>query len=77
MSLKSKKSESEVVKYKIIFEGEEQDEIFDTEQAAEDYALYLCACCEQGAEDLHMNNPGDYEDEECDEPEYEIIEVKI
>lgn len=30
--------------FKIIFDGEEQDEVFATEEEAEDYVLYLCAC---------------------------------
>lgn len=66
-----------MAKYKIIFGGEEEDDIFNTREAAEDYALYLRTCCRDGAEILHMSNPGDYEydedDFEC--PEYEIIEV--
>lgn len=64
-------------KFKIIFEGEEEDEVFDTEEAAEEYAVYLCGCASQGAEILHMSNPGDYEyDEDSDDdPEYEIIEI--
>ena len=30
-----------MAKYKIIFDGEEQDEVFRTEEDAEEYALYL------------------------------------
>ena len=64
-------------KYKIIFDGEEQDEIFATEEEAEEYALYLRSCSREGAEILHMSNPGDYEydDENFDYPEYEIVEI--
>ena len=64
-------------KYKIIFDGEEQDEIFDTEEEAEEHALYLSSCSRAGAEILHMSNPGDYDyDEETfEEPDYEIIEI--
>lgn len=64
-------------KYKIIFEGEEEDDIFDTEEAAEEYADYLVSCTREGAEILHMSNPGDYDYDEDDfeDPEYEIIEV--
>ncbi len=66
-----------MAKYKIIFDGEEQDEVFSTEAAAEDYALYLCSCSRDGAEILHMSNPGDYDYDEnsFEEPEYEIVEV--
>ncbi len=63
-------------KYKIIFDGEEQDEVFSTEKDAEEYALYLCSCSQQGAEILHMSNPGDYDyDEDTYEyPDFEIVE---
>lgn len=66
-----------MAKYKIIFDGEEQDEVFSTEDSAEEYALYLRSCSRQGAEDLHMSNPGDYDyDEDSFEaPDYEIVEV--
>ena len=47
-------------KFKVIFDGEECDEIFDTEEDAEEYALYLSSCSREGAEILHMSNPGDY-----------------
>ncbi len=64
-------------KYKIIFDGEEEDDIFDTEEAAEEYADYLVSCTREGAEILHMSNPGDYDYDEDDfeGPEYEIVEV--
>lgn len=70
--------EALTTKYKIIFDGEEQDEVFDTEKAADEYGLYLCSCSRLGAEILHMSNPGDYDyDEETfEESEYEIIEVE-
>lgn len=66
-----------MAKYKIIFDGEEQDEVFNTEEAAEDYALYLCSCSRDGAEILHMSNPGDYDYDEdsFEDSEYEIVEV--
>ena len=64
-------------KYKIIFDGEEQDETFNTEEDAEEYALYLQSCCREGAEILHMSNPGDYvyDEDDFDYPDYEIIEI--
>lgn len=54
-----------------------QDEEFDTAEEAEDYACYLQSCDREGAEILHMSNPGDYEyDPDTFEPvEYEIVEV--
>lgn len=64
-------------KYKIIFEDEEQDEVFSSESAAEEYALYLCSCSQEGAEILNMSNPGDYDydEDEWEDPDYEIIEI--
>ena len=63
--------------FKIVFDGEECDEIFDTEEDAEDHALYLSSCSREGAEILHMSNPGDYDYDEqtYEDPEYEIIEI--
>lgn len=63
--------------FKIIFDGEECDEVFSTEEEAEEYALYASGCARQGAEILHMSNPGDYDYDEdtYDDPDYEIIEI--
>lgn len=68
-----------MAKYKIILHysdgtSEEEDDIFESEQAAEDYAVYLIGCAETGAEILHMSNPGDHELDDFEEPEYEIVE---
>ena len=62
-------------KYKVLFNDELQDEVFDTEEDAEEYALYLCSCAREGAEILHMSNPGDYDADDYD-TDYEIIEVE-
>lgn len=71
-----------MTKYKIIMhypdgESEEQDEVFDTEAKAVDYANYLVGCSRTGAETLYWSNPGDYpyDENEFEEPEYEIIEI--
>ena len=66
-----------MAKYKVIFDGEEEDEVFDTEEEAEEHALYLCSCTREGAEILHWSNPGDYDYDEdtFEDPEYEIIEI--
>lgn len=66
-----------MAKYKIIFDGEEEDEIFDSYAEAEEYALELCSCSRAGAEILHWSNPGDYEYDEDDyeDPDYEIEEI--
>jgi len=64
-------------KYKVIFDGEELDEVFDNEEDAEEHTLYLRSCCRTGAQTLHWSNPGDYEyDEDTFEaPDYEIVEI--
>ena len=66
------------IRYKIIFDGEEMDDIFDREEDAEEHALYLCSCAREGAEILHMSNPGDYDYDEdtYEDPEYEIVEIE-
>lgn len=66
-----------MAKYLVIFDGEEQDEVFSSETDAEEHALYLCSCTELGAEILHMSNPGDYDYDEDDFeiPDYEIVEI--
>ncbi|MCI6203509.1 MAG: hypothetical protein MR663_06350 [Lachnospiraceae bacterium] len=63
-----------MAKYKVLFNDELEDEVFDTEEEAEEHALYLVSCTKLGAEILHMSNPGDY-DEDDYEADYEIIEV--
>lgn len=62
-------------KFQIIFEGEPEDELYDSYEQAEDAALYLCSCSDAGAEILHLSNPGDYDYDEDEEYEYEIIEI--
>ena len=60
---------NDMAKYKIIFEGDEQDEVFDTYEEADEYALYLVSCYHTGGEGLEMSNPGDYTYDPDDEPE--------
>ena len=62
-------------KYRVLFNDEYDDEIFDTEEEAEEHALYLSSCTKLGAEILHMSNPGDY-DEDDYEIDYEIEEIE-
>ncbi|MFR6065111.1 MAG: hypothetical protein ACLUH5_03575 [Eubacterium sp.] len=64
-------------RFKVLFDGEYEDEVFDTEEDAEEYALYLCSCTREGAEILHMSNPGDYDYDEdnFEDPDYEIVEI--
>ncbi len=61
--------------YKVVFEGEEDNEVFATYEGAKQHALYLVSCYHTGGEILEMSNPGDYPYDPYDEPEYEIIET--
>lgn len=67
-------------KYKIVMQfpdgtNEEEDDIFDSEEAAEEYACYLVGCSRVGAETLNLSNPGDYPLDDYDDPDFEIIEI--
>lgn len=62
-------------KFKIALDGEFEDEVFDTEEEAEEYALYLSSCAREGAEILHLSNPGDYDEDDCDD-NYEVVQVE-
>ena len=67
-----------MAKYKIIIDGEEwDDDIFDSEEEADEYAQYLQSCARTGAETLHMSNPGDYDydNDDFEYPDYEIVEI--
>lgn len=64
-----------MAKYKVIFNGDEEDEEFESYEAAEEYAQYLCSCSHEGAETLHMSNPGDYDDDDYGDENYEIVEI--
>lgn len=61
-------------KFKILFNGELEEEVFATEADAQEHADYLVSCTKEGAEILHLSNPGDY-DEDDYEVDYEIVEV--
>lgn len=65
-------------RFKVLFDGEYENEVFDTEEDAEEHALYLCSCTREGAEILHMSNPGDYDYDEdvFEDSEYEIVEIE-
>lgn len=71
----SRKEAYGIAKYKIIFEGEEVDDVFDTYETADEYALYLVSCYHIGGEIIEMSNPGDYPYDPDDEPEYQIVET--
>ena len=54
---------------------EVEDEIFDSEEQAEEHGLYMCSCYHEGAEILNLSNPGDYPLDPDDEVDFEVIEV--
>lgn len=64
--------------FKVIFDDEEQDEVFNDADDAYDYALECCSNARYGAEILHMSNPGDYDYDEDTyvDPDFEIIEIE-
>jgi hypothetical protein len=65
-------------KYKLIVyypSGAQEEGIFDTEEEAEDYGCDCAAAYAEGAETLHMSNPGDYPDDGDEQPDYEVIEI--
>ena len=64
-----------MAKFKVLFDGEYEDEIFDTEEDAEEYANYLVSCNEEGAEILNLSNPGDYPLDDYEAPDFEIVEI--
>jgi hypothetical protein len=55
-------------------EEDEQEEIFDTEEEANEFGLYMCSCNSVGKEVLHMSNPGDYPLDDI-EADFYLIEV--
>jgi hypothetical protein len=63
--------------WKIVFDGYEEPELYDTYEEAEEAAEVMCDNYHQGAVDLYLSNPGDFEEEggNADDPPYEIIEV--
>ena len=69
-------------KYKVVFDGaDDMEEVFDTEDEAEEYASYQCGCTRLGAEMFHLSNPGDYDydyDEDTwESPSYKIVKIKV
>lgn len=66
-----------MAEYRVLFDGELEDEVFSSYEDADEYGLYLQSCCEEGAETLNLSNPGDYDyDEDCfDAPDYEVVEI--
>lgn len=62
--------------WRVKIDGDLQDEVFDNEEDARDYALDLLSCIQTGAETLFMSNPGDYpyDEDSYEDPDYEVYE---
>lgn len=63
-----------MARHKIIFDGEEQDEVFSTYDEAAERADDMIAECREGGEILELSNPGDYPYDPDVEPDCEIVE---
>lgn len=57
----------------------ELEEIYDTEEDAEEAACIAISAWNQGCEDLHNLNPGDYDydEDDIDDVDYDIDEVDV
>ena len=68
-----------MAKFKIYWpeSDEYEDEVFNSYEDAEEMAVYYSGCARLGAEMLNLSNPGDYpyDEDEFEEPDYEIVEV--
>jgi len=65
---------NEMMKYQVLFDGELDDEIFESYIEAKEYAIDCCKAVCAGVELLHMLNPGEYPDE-TSTVEYEILKI--
>ena len=68
------------MKYKVVMHypdgtEEEEDELYDSEEQAEEAGCYSCSCYREGGENLNLSNPGDYPLDEDDDCDFEVIEV--
>lgn len=59
----------------ILEDGSYDAKLFDTEEEAEEAASEYISDSVAGSEVLHLSNPGDYDEYEADDYEYEIIEI--
>lgn len=62
-------------KFKIIFDGYEEPEEYDTYEEAEEAADAMASNFQLGATLLYEMNPGDYEEENDGDGSYTIIKV--
>lgn len=60
-------------KYKVFCNGYDEG-TFDSEEDAQEYIGYLRGCAAVGADTLHLNNPGDYDEHDYGDNHFEIVE---
>lgn len=66
-----------MAKYRIIFDGYPEEELYDSYDEAYEAALEMKSNFNQGAIDLYNSNPGDYlEDDDDKDGSFEIEEVR-
>ena len=55
-----------MTRYKTVFGDDlvEYEEIFDTREEAEEYGCQVSSDYRMGCSELHMSNPGDYEEDD-------------
>ena len=63
-------------KYQVLIDCELKNEVFDSYEEAEEYALYLRRIEREKAEALYLQNPEKYPIEYFSESNYEIISFK-
>ena len=62
--------------FKLTIDELDIEEVFDTEEEAEEYVSVVRSDMCTGAEILHLSNPGDYPFEDADDDfDYEIEEI--
>lgn len=69
------KEENKVKKYRVICEGEVEEE-FDTEDEALDYIMEMRNAYDTGAEVLHLSRPLEYSEEGYGQLDYYIEEIE-
>lgn len=66
-----------MTKYRLIFQGEPDDELYDSYDEADEAGLFACSCARIGTEILYLSNPDyyDYDYDENEEYEFSIEEI--
>ena len=56
-------------------DSEDYGDIYDSYEAAQDAALEAIGGYRMGGETLHLSNPGDYDECEDEDIDYDILEI--